>query len=288
MLLQFFYTCIDLPFRLRNMFRRRISRITLFTTSEEKSDSQVTFYESAVSRIIGNKNSFKRFRRIYDYREILEHVNFRQGKEYLEIAKSKSPTSILNFESFKANDNYGKPRKFNYQGIGKVSPTTLRYVSVAMDLYEKFGSCKNFKVAEIGGGYGGQAHILSKMEGYQSFHIFDLPNVQILIDRFLTENSVENFHLETLHDLGFAEYDLVISNYAFSELPRNLQDQYLEKVILKSKRGYMIMNSGLRNETGRSDGKVTLEEIKELIPELKVHEEKPLTSSDNYLITWEK
>ena len=39
--------------------------------------------------------------------------------------------------------------------------------------------------------------------------------------------------------------DLLINNYAFSELPKNLQIKYLEEVISKSTHGYMTMNSGL-------------------------------------------
>ena len=46
------------------------------------------------------------------------------------------------------------------------------------------------------------------------------------------------------------------------------------------------MNSGRENLTGRSEGKITLNELKELIPNLTVLEESPKTSDDNYLVTW--
>ena len=39
------------------------------------------------------------------------------------------------------------------------------------------------------------------------------------------------------------KYDLFLSNYAFSELPRNLQIEAANKIISKSNYGYMIVNN---------------------------------------------
>ena len=286
MLLDLIYQIIDFPFRLRNAIRRRIKHIQLFSTLEDKSDSQSAFYEAAVNRIVTRERAFTRFRRIYDYREILEHVNFRLGAKYLDILKEMEPNSLSIIEELKKNDGLGRPRQFSFNKIGKISPTTLRYLAVATDLRSHFGKDSEFEIGEIGGGYGGQALVLSKLGWAKSYSIFDLPSVQILIKKYLSLNNIENIHFPTLEFTTLPSYDLVISNYAFSELPRPLQDEYLEAVILKSPRGYMLMNSGLRNETGRSDGKITLNELQALIPNLKIADEKPLTSPDNYLITW--
>ncbi len=75
------------------------------------------------------------------------------------------------------------------------------------------------------------------------------------------------------------DYDLVISNYAFSELPKKLQLAYIEKVLAKAKRGYLTMNSGLGN--ARSIGKLDIDELKELLPEFTLIEEEPLTADHN-------
>ena len=77
-----------------------------------------------------------------------------------------------------------------------------------------------------------------------------------------------------------------MSNYAFSELPAELQKIYIEKVVSKSKRGYLIMNSGLYNYSGRSDGKLHLAELRTLLPEFEILEEIPNTGPDNYVIVW--
>ena len=47
--------------------------------------------------------------------------------------------------------------------------------------------------------------------------------------------------MEQLADAG--KYDLLISNYAFSELSRPIQQIYIDKILRKSKRGFMLVNN---------------------------------------------
>lgn len=277
---------VDLPLRIRNALRRRYSGKRLFSSEKGLSDSQVTFYEAAVNEILNSRAKLQRFRRIYDYREILEHVDFKLGKLYLKQITSMSPDITRNLELFKTNDSLGRPRTFKYGALGNISPTTLRYMAVAADIQRIFGSQQMNNIVEVGGGYGGQAAVLHKLNYFESYYIYDLPIVQKLIDSFLSNIGVSHVHLPHIDDNTEKKYDLIISNYAFSELPRELQLRYLQNVISKSSRGYMLMNSGKDNVTGRSDGKISLEELKHHIPNLVVSEEVPLTSPDNYLITW--
>ena len=281
-----FWKIADFPLRIRNAFRRRFAGMRLFSSGKGLSDSQVTFYEVAVKEILKSRKKLQRFRRIYDYREILEHVDFRLGKSYLEQIVSINPNFIRDIDNFRVNDSLGKPRTFKYGSLGKVSPTTLRYTAVAADIQRKFGSHQMRNIVEVGGGYGGQAAVLSKLNYFENYYIYDLPNVQKLIQTFLSSIGVPHVHFPHIDDSPQLKYDLFISNYAFSELPRELQMDYFQNVISRSSRGYMLMNSGRHNVTGRSEGKISLDELKQLIPNLEVSEEVPLTSPDNYLITW--
>ena len=280
------WKAIDLPFRIRNAAKRRWSKIALFSDSVHQSDSQATFYESAVKKIVSDEGHFSRFRRIYDYREILEHVNYSQGRVYLGLYLSHSKAIGINPNLFKINDKVGRPRKFYFSNFGFASPTTLRYMSTALDIRERTGSDYFPRIAEIGGGYGGQASVLNLMQAYGNYYIYDLPDVQKLIQQFSSRVSTANLNILDLAHESEMNFDLLISNYAFSELPRDLQIQYLEKVIVKASRGYMLMNSGFGNSTGRSDGKISVEELRKYIPNLVVSEEFPKTSPDNYLVTW--
>ena len=278
----------DLFFRLRNKIRRLVLSKTTFNETQGKSDSQVTFYEQQLSRLLKSKKRLSDFRRKYDYREILEHVTYTQGKSYLEQIQEYSPQNYIELiEENKANDLFGNPYEYQYPGVGRVSPTTLRYISTAIDIFETIRLNKESVVAEIGVGYGGQAAILERMYGIRNYSAFDLPSVIQLSNVYLNSvNSKLKFTSSGLSSDKNTTWDVVISNYAFSELHRDLQLNYIEHVIAKSKSGYMIMNSGRSNITGRSEGKLSLNEIRNYIPNLQVKEEVPLTGPDNYIIYW--
>ena len=278
----------DLFFRLRNKIRRLVLSKTTFNETQGKSDSQVTFYEQQLSRLLKSKKRLSDFRRKYDYREILEHVTYTQGKSYLEQIQEYSPQNYIELiEENKANDLFGNPYEYQYPGVGRVSPTTLRYISTAIDIFETIRLNKESVVAEIGVGYGGQAAILERMYGIRNYSAFDLPSVIQLSNVYLNSvNSKFKFTSSGLSSDKNTTWDVVISNYAFSELHRDLQLNYIEHVITKSKSGYMIMNSGRSNITGRSEGKLSLNEIRNYIPNLQVKEEVPLTGPDNYIIYW--
>ena len=286
--LDFAYRFIDLPFRIKNYYLRNKMQVSFFTQDGVNSDSQIAFYEKAVFKIISNETSLKKFRRIYDYREILEHLNYMDGMMYLDIIRNKQPLILNEIAKFRENDKFGRPRRFFYPEIGRLSPTTLRYIFVATDLYSKFAMSGIKKIVEIGAGYGGQISILNSLDlnHRNEYFVFDLPNVQILIQIYLSKMKLTKISFLNIKETKKKDFDLVISNYAFSELPIYLQEIYLEKVLMRSKNGYLIMNSGASNSTGRSKGKMNVEYIKKWIPHLEVLPEIPLTGPDNYLIIW--
>jgi hypothetical protein len=84
-------------------------------------------------------------------------------------------------------------------------------------------------------------------------------------------------------------YDLVISNYAFSECSTELQRDYIERILSKSRNGYMICNQLGTFDHGRMRS-YTPDEIKSKLREsgipFQVMGEKPLTHDLNYLIVW--
>jgi putative sugar O-methyltransferase len=285
--IQFFQKCVDFVFRSRNYSRRKLKKKTLFSSSNQESDSQATFYQNAVSTINANSRAMRRFRRVYDYREILEHVDYSLGRKYIEHANLNDPQVWSSLNEFKRNDLLGNPRTFYFEEIGRISPTTLRYIAVATDIRREFGNSKLTRIVEIGGGYGGQAAILLRLNMWEEYFIFDLPEVQDLIQQYLSFIGIGMIDFPKISTPNSHEYDLVISNYAFSELPRKIQDEYLDKVILKARRGFMLMNSGKSDATGRSDGKISVEELRRIIPNLRELPEIPLTSPDNYLLVWQ-
>lgn len=283
----FLFRAADYLPRLRNLLRRTKIMNFSVTGHSEGSDSQETFYVEAVRKINTDSRKFKDFRRYFDYREILEHVTYNQGLLYINRIRQLDKTILNDMDKFKTNDLVGNPRRYTFYNFGRFSPTTIRYISVATELKVIFQNRIPERVIEIGAGYGGQYLVLQEFFKISEYSIFDLPEVQQLISNYLQKsfllNNVKFVELESFHT---ENNSLVISNYAFSELPRKLQIDYIEKVLGKCKFGYLIMNSGISNQTGRSAGKLSLEELKGLLPPFEILDEIPSTGPDNYVIVW--
>lgn len=253
---------------------------------EYRSDSENSYYASAVLKAINSDRHFDNFKRDKEYKCILEHVTRSQGKEYLEVIASRNDNLLERAAStvFRL-DNVGNPIKYSYEGFDyPLSPTTLRYLKVASDLKGLFGENLG-NVAEIGCGYGGQALVNDQLLKVRLATLFDLPTVNKLISRYLNAMLLNGaYRVVVLNEAVPRGYDLVISNYAFSELPFSLQQMYIEKVLANSSRGYLTMNSGIGGK--RSEGKMSLKQLRSLLPPFEIYEEVPLTSPHNYLIVW--
>lgn len=244
-------------------------------------------YITAVTAAVNDYNAFTTFKKDPRYTTILEHATPEQGKECLDIITSQTPELIFQINNFKDNDLEGGSTTVQYERIGEISPSTLRYLKVASDIKTIFGEFPFEKIAEIGVGYGGQLLINDKIFKFKEYHLFDLQPVLNLTAKYLECHNLNNsYQTYTLNQHnGNTYYDLSISNYAFSELPSNLQIKYFEKIFSKSLRGYLTMNSGLSNSAFKND-KLSLQDLKKYLPKFEIIEEKPLTHPGNYIIIW--
>lgn len=225
---------------------------------------------------------FNTFRQNPTYNEILEHVTREQGAEYLRLI-SRAPDVWAAMDRFKRNDEFGNPKTFDYPGIGAVSPTTLRYVKVLADLRSRFQSLDDLRICEIGVGYGGECRVINEYFKPRTYCLVDIQPALALAQRFLDNYILHSvLSYKTVNELGPQEYDLVISNYAFTELPRALQDVYLRKVILSARRGYITYNE----ITPPEFQSYTAKELVALIPGSAIMAEEPLTHPKNCLIVW--
>jgi len=225
--------------------------------------------------------SFSKFKANREYREILEHVDREFGMQYLNVIKryGNSNPDLINFLKM----DFCKPFRYTYGGLGRVSPSNLRYGKVALDLRALFGSLDNFRVSEIGIGYGGQLHALSMLSKLSTYSFYDLPQVTQLASQYLSRQAPNlNFYKSGNFMDQSSELDLVISNYAFSELDRTLQEIYMKNVVSRSKRGYFIYNDISKGafET------MSVLEFAERIPGAIIVNEYPLTHKKNCLVIW--
>jgi hypothetical protein len=138
-------------------------------------------------------------------------------------------------------------------------------------------------IVEIGVGFGGQASLISLLDQPLSYTSYDIPPVLELARKFICELDVPGtFKFIDGRNPKPLRTDLVISNYAFSELNREVQNQYLKNVVLQSPRGYITWN----NLSAESLGGYSLAELLRLIPNSQIHPEMPNTAESNAIIIW--
>lgn len=237
-------------------------------------------YLKVCKEAVENDEVFKDFKRHSDYTPILEHITFSQGLSYLEEIKQNSPYLLKYINRFATNDNYGNPYIYYYGELGiSISPTTLRYIKVLADLMSLFGCLNSIDIIEIGGGYGGQCKIIYNWVKPKSYTLIDLPEVLALSEKYLKQQNIGTIILRNIDDPEEIHYDLCISNYAFTEIGRNYQNFYAEKIIKNSDKGYITCNFIVSEN-------LTKEEIFALKLNHTIYPEKPLTGDGNLIYTW--
>ena len=195
-----------------------------------------------------NDEVFQNFRSNEIYKSVVETVLKEDGINYFQIACSRAPVVKRNVKYFLNSDKVGNP---NLIGVKtgmlsrkyKISPTTARYIKNLSDLIFLFGNLSGLKIVEIGGGYGGLCKIIGDIFDFDSYTLFDLPQCLELSKKFLDLHELKNINYLTEQSLSsIGNFDLVISNYAFSELNGKLQQSYFNNILSIAPLGYLTCN----------------------------------------------
>jgi putative sugar O-methyltransferase len=239
-------------------------------------------YVKICNLAVSNDEIFSKFRRCHEYRLILEHVTKRFGKQYLALAM-KNANALEYYKKIEPQNKIGSPVTLRFKEIGYSSPTTIRYLKVLIQLIELFGQLDDKVICEIGVGFGGQAHAITVNQKVKKYVLYDLPPVLELNKKFLGAiGTLSRFEFIDGRYPSERNSDLLISNYAFSELTRDVQLMYLERVILKAKSGYITWNELSYIEL---DG-LSVEELLRTIPNSFLIPEEPNTYTNNVIIVW--
>jgi len=216
---------------------------------------------------VTDDNAFYTFKRDPMFTSILEHVNYKQGIQYIDYIKTLCKSYNVEFEDlwwnkYIENDIIGNPITYDYKDqlihisdlkTYNISPTTLRYICFGLQLFNIINSTgkKDISIIEVGGGYGGQCKILSDIclqfnINIQKYTIIDLENVSNLQNKYLTKLDVNNIvTLSNTNCIGLLdnEYDLFISNYALGEFKSDVQDFYIDNVLSRSNKSFITWNT---------------------------------------------
>jgi putative sugar O-methyltransferase len=244
--------------------------------------SEVRAFPTHAAAAAEDATRFATFKQDPEFRVVIENLTCDHGRRYLETALDQTPSLVRHLELFRDNDRVGSPRTCSYGDHGSFSPTTLRYVKVLSDLTRLFGSLEGARIVEIGGGYGGQCHIILAVAKPASYTLVDLQPVLALQRRYLQELGVANVRFETADDLEpDRDYDLVISNYAFSECSRRVQRHYIERVLGRSARGYITCNWFRSRFVS-----LTSKELLSAVPGARYEPDRPVINSRTSIMVW--
>ena len=201
-------------------------------------------YLQSIASMIHSPVHTWEFKSNHDYCYVLEHVNEEQGKAYLfEIRNRFTALYVANKEYLITlcliNDYYGKPNTFNFSSFASCSATNLRYIlhSFLILTYMKECRLNNIDIIEIGGGYGGLCFFMHKLShlfdiSIRTYSIFDLEMPLLLQKKYLEHVHIPNVNFVDLNNIkNLSTNSFLISNYAYSEIPLDIQKQYTDKVL---------------------------------------------------------
>lgn len=246
--------------------------------------SSLGTYIDILNSINSNDDLYNKFKTLPEYIAILEHASYRQGLAYLNEIKLHTPQLIPMLTNFAVNDSIGQAQTYAYIDGINISPSTLRYIKVLSDIITWINNDWTDKdIVEIGGGYGGQCLIFSLLFKFKSYTIIDLPEALRLTSKYLHAHNISNVNYVACADVSKINADLVISNYAFTECSKEVQDSYVINIISNCHRGYITANF-ISHDFGIYS--YTLAELLQLNRNSKAYAEIPLTHPSNTIITW--
>ena len=203
-------------------------------------DSAVVPYLQACRAASQGSDFFRGFKSHPAYRHVLEHVSYEEGKQYLDEIEIDYKDKL---DEIKENDALGTPVTCTYDGVGTISPTTVRYLKNTSDIVTKFGTSFN-SIVEIGGGYGGLCKVLSSFVDFEQYLLLDLEECNMLSRKYLSHFDLPTMSYQAEEIVEVEDrFDLLISNYALSECNRETQMMYIERFVKNSDKFYLMHNN---------------------------------------------
>ena len=194
----------------------------------------------------------KNFRRIHAVRQVVETLGPVDGRHFARWIRDSAP-GYLTDKRVAAIDAWGDPIRWPAACLGTpraFSPTTLRFLAHALWLKKEGFVKEGGTVVEIGVGFGGLAAMNAIVSNATTIMI-DLPPVVVAAMLQMRELGLGNFASNdqskaTAGDVCF------ISNYAFTELSREMQDAYVDEFIRHADRGVILSNAAVFAQHMRS------------------------------------
>lgn len=223
---------------------RPLSGIEKIPTSDGSVSGTMDWPRACEALVSGAWKS-ENFRRIRAVRQVVETLGPVDGRHFAKWIAHNAP-EFLTDKRVAAIDSWGNPIRWPAACLGtprSFSPTTLRYLAHALWLNHEGFVKDGDTVIEIGVGFGGLAAMNAIVSNATTIMV-DLPQVTHAAMRQMNELGLGNF-ASSDHSKASVSDACFISNYAFTELSRDLQDVYAEKFIRHANRGFILSNAAV-------------------------------------------
>lgn len=251
------------------------------SSTNRTSISDIPQYTEICAAAASNPTILSKFKKCFEYRLVLEHVTRSQAIQYLGFINQDQ--EILSTIKKVSTDEIGSPITYPFKDLGELSPTQIRYGKILKDINNLFVDLYKFDIVEVGIGNGGLASQIASQFELNSYRLVDLSEVLDLTQQTLKPFiNLTKFEFIKPSEVGVTATDLFISNYAFSELHKEIQDFYFENYILHAKSGFMLYNHIHENP----EISYSAQQIADRIPGSLILREIPITFAGNVLLVW--
>lgn len=210
-------------------------------------------YSESCLDFLQDEKKFNNFKKDDRYRTILEGAPRMFSNYYIQKINSHNRRDLFfdNIDKFKENDLIGNPDVYDEEGIGLISPSTLKFSFNCIDIIsfiEQFTDLSKIKnIVEIGGGYGGLCLLLSNFIDFKTYTLVDLPEASELSKKYLShfdklDNKIKFVPCNKISSIKSNSYDLVIAVNSLSECDIETQLKYFKKFVSKSNFSYIVRN----------------------------------------------
>lgn len=249
------------------------------------SEESIQRYNEALHKAATEDEAFKSFRRAPGVREIVEGVPDVVGKGYFAklVDELSLDTLITMWERATKNDLYGDPQLVEFNEHHKAASTTMRYLWNVVDMEKRGIKMDHAHIVEIGGGYGGLCRMICEFHDPVSYTIVDLPEALTLAERYL---SCFDLHINYVSCFEYEYHDdpitTFISNYALTELTKDIQHGYVNKFMRSAPYGYVTYNSQPRNASNQ----YSLADLKTMAPGMSETYNENVKRSECQVLIW--
>lgn len=201
---------------------------------------------------------FNKFKQDPNYTAILEGSSQEMANMFF-TAIIKDPVCdayfLHNLEHLRENDALGSPTLYDCGKYGLFSSGTLKYIWNCAVILKELDLQDGISVVEIGAGYGGMCKTFSVFNKFKNYALIDLKEPIELCSKYLRNfdsiySKLKFYTPKTSSDVDLS-CDLVIADSSIAECNYSMQKFYLENIILKAKKGFIIYNSLHLSEQNR-------------------------------------